>query len=369
MQIKTVVKDSFLSGILFLATTYAWLCGWIYFGMRWEFLAAPIMYMLMWICCKFNDKRAGVTISIILMGAIYGLYLFILLVAANIPILWPAFALLAFFTALLAGLALTDDKGTGIQIFSLLDDKYESGLSEPAEYIGKLYSKFVNLPIRLSAFMIFPPFVFLLSVYVFSNSLAMSAPWLFYPALGSISSLLLMLLFNCSLLPFHYASDNEKRIWNYIPSYRHLICSRHFFRPFRKRKALFYHDVRCRAKNCSQNEFMTGIKQVTGVIGASSTPSYSEGDMFYISLWSEKTRTARNADIDVLEIRDAEGISYDYAINAVLIELKNDASRLRGYVKQIPVVICGNPPVPEGAKAVLEHEFGKILYLAENRET
>ncbi len=157
----------------------------------------------------------------------------------------------------------------------------------------------------------------------------------------------------------HYVSVNEKKRWNYISAYPQIICSKHFLKPSLKRKMLFYYDVRCRAEKCSQDEFMTGIKQVTGLIDT-DTRSYREGDRFYVSLWSEKTRTAGNADIDVLEIRDTEGISYDYAINAVLAELKNDASRPDGYVKQISVVICGNSPISKGAKAVFEHEFGKI---------
>ncbi|MCP4353067.1 MAG: MFS transporter [Desulfobacterales bacterium] len=157
---------------------------------------------------------------------------------------------------------------------------------------------------------------------------------------------------------FRDPSLNEKKRWDYISAYPQLICSKHFLKPSLERKMLIYYDVYCRAEKCSQDEFMTGIKQVTGLIGT-DTLSYREGDRFYANLWSEKTKTAGNADIDVLEIRDT-GVSYDYAINAVLTALKNDASRPGGYVKQIPVIICGNPPIPEGAKAVLEHEFGKI---------
>ncbi|MCP4348578.1 MAG: hypothetical protein GY795_24100, partial [Desulfobacterales bacterium] len=67
-----------------------------------------------------------------------------------------------------------------------------------------------------------------------------------------------------------------------------------------------------------------------------------------------------NADIDVLEIREGKDISYDYAINAVLVTLKNDVSRPKEYVKNIPVVIQENLSVPEGVISVLNHEFGEI---------
>ena len=43
-----------------------------------------------------------------------------------------------------------------------------------------------------------------------------------------------------------------------------------------------------------------------------------------MSLWNEQEKKACNADIDILEIRESDGVSYDYAINAVLNVLKND---------------------------------------------
>ncbi|MCP4346597.1 MAG: hypothetical protein GY795_13860, partial [Desulfobacterales bacterium] len=67
-----------------------------------------------------------------------------------------------------------------------------------------------------------------------------------------------------------------------------------------------------------------------------------------------------NADIDVLEIREGKDISYDYAINAVLVTLKNDVSRPKEYVKNIPVVIHENLRVPEGVISILNYEFGGI---------
>ncbi|MCP4106750.1 MAG: hypothetical protein GY749_14630 [Desulfobacteraceae bacterium] len=68
------------------------------------------------------------------------------------------------------------------------------------------------------------------------------------------------------------------------------------------------------------------------------------------NLWSEQEKKAGNADIDILEIRSNSNISYDYAINALLITLKNDASRPTEYVKQIPAVIEKNAVIPESVR-------------------
>lgn len=80
----------------------------------------------------------------------------------------------------------------------------------------------------------------------------------------------------------------------------------------------------------------------------------------YVSLWNEIEKKARNADIDVVEIRKSNGISYDWAINAVLNELKNDVSRSITYVKNIPVIIKGNPLLSDNTIMILEKEFGGI---------
>ncbi len=96
------------------------------------------------------------------------------------------------------------------------------------------------------------------------------------------------------------------------------------------------------------------------MIGSNIEDYSVTGDNVYISLWSEQQKKARNADIDVLEIENSEEISYDYAINAVLVTLKNDVSRPTEYIKGIPLVIHGELPVPAGAMKMLEHEFGEI---------
>ncbi len=164
----------------------------------------------------------------------------------------------------------------------------------------------------------------------------------------------------------------NKLLWKNHP---YLFCRKCVLRTKRIQKTVglleTYEFIACR--NCETCLYLIkNIRQVIGLIGSNIEDFYQNGDKIYISLWSEQEKKARNADIDVLEIRDTKGINYDYAINAVLVTLKNDASRPREYVKNIHVVIRGNPPIPEGAKVILNHEFGGIRnerYRSESEKT
>ncbi|MCP4352183.1 MAG: HEAT repeat domain-containing protein [Desulfobacterales bacterium] len=144
----------------------------------------------------------------------------------------------------------------------------------------------------------------------------------------------------------------------FMESYPDLLCSACFLRAA-KTTSDGYSFVACR--HCGRSSYLIkNAGQAVGVIGGDIDEYQVKDDKVYINLWSEDRKTARNADIDTLEIRDSEDISYDYAINAVLITLKNDVSRPPEYVKNIPAVICGNPPIPDGARLVLDHEFDRI---------
>ncbi len=163
------------------------------------------------------------------------------------------------------------------------------------------------------------------------------------------------------------AAEALERIINsnkpYQESYPHLICGKCFLKtkknkikPLRFKAFVF---VACRSCGTSIH-LLQNIRKVVGIVGGDIEDYYTEKDCIYINLWSESQKKARNADIDILEIREAQGISYEYAINAVLVTLKNDVSRPKEYVKNIPVVIYGNPPVPKGARLMIAHEFGEI---------
>ncbi|MCP4346602.1 MAG: HEAT repeat domain-containing protein [Desulfobacterales bacterium] len=149
----------------------------------------------------------------------------------------------------------------------------------------------------------------------------------------------------------------------YQESYPHLICKKCFLKTKENEieagvfKKFVY--VACRGCN-TWLHLIQDIRTSVGVVGGDFEDYYTDKDRIYINLWSEQEKKAGNADIDILEIRSNSNISYDYAINALLITLKNDASRPTEYVKQIPAVIEKNAVIPESVRVILEHEFGGI---------
>ena len=114
----------------------------------------------------------------------------------------------------------------------------------------------------------------------------------------------------------------------------------------------------CKEKNAR----LAGVQEMTGLIGGNIEGLRQKGNKAYVSIWSESQKRTGNADIDILEIRNTPGISYDYAINDVIKTLKNDVSRPGNYLKNIPVVLKGNPPVSENSMRLLEQEFKEIRY-------
>jgi len=153
----------------------------------------------------------------------------------------------------------------------------------------------------------------------------------------------------------------------FLDSYPYLFCKNCMLRA-EKRKVwleLFkrYSYVVCRG--CGAAEALEkGIKKVIGLIGGNVDDYSIEGDTAYVNLWFEKEKKARNADIDILVVAESEDMrdehQYDRAIDAVYNVLVNDRTRPRDYVRKIPVLIEGNPPLSIRAKRVLENEFGGI---------
>jgi len=153
----------------------------------------------------------------------------------------------------------------------------------------------------------------------------------------------------------------------FLDSYPHLLCTNCMLKA-EKRKTRFglfkkYFYVVCRG--CGTAEaLITGIKKVVGIIGGNINNYSIDGDTAYVKLWFEKEKKARNADIDMLVVAESEDMrnehQYDKAIDAVYNVLVNDRTRPRNYVRKIPVIIEGNPPLSIRAKRVLENEFGGI---------
>jgi len=151
----------------------------------------------------------------------------------------------------------------------------------------------------------------------------------------------------------------------YFENYPYLFCTECLLRSKKEIAKIgvlkSYSYVACR--NCGSSLYlMKNIKQVVGLIGVDINTYKQDGEKVYVNLWFEAEKKARNADIDILEIHESNGVSYDYAVNAVLNVLKNDVSRPIKYVKRIPVIISGNPPLSENSMKILENEFGSVKY-------
>lgn len=113
---------------------------------------------------------------------------------------------------------------------------------------------------------------------------------------------------------------------------------------------------------CGKSDSKEG-KKIIGLIGGNVKSYQTNGNDIYVNLWSEREKKARNADIDMLEIRASkENFDYDWAVNAVWIELTNDTSRKANanYVKNIPVVIQDNLKLNDHTMNMLKNGFGEI---------
>jgi len=158
------------------------------------------------------------------------------------------------------------------------------------------------------------------------------------------------------------ALERIPKLQQLIESYPNIICSTHYLRTEKKKimigifKSITY--VSCR--HC--NSFLTlikDIKQIIGLISGDIEDSRVDGDKFYVNLWNEQEKEARNADIDILEVRNSSNISYDWAINDVVRKLQ-DPSRPHDYLKKIPVVLRDSPPIPNDAMKTLKKEFREV---------
>ena len=99
---------------------------------------------------------------------------------------------------------------------------------------------------------------------------------------------------------------------------------------------------------------------MVGLIGAKEKDDKKFTRRTYVKLWSEFNNTAKNADIDILEIRKSkQRINYDYAVNAVWTVLKSDVSRKKR-IKDIPVILRKSISLSQGSNKIIDHEFGRV---------
>ena len=124
-----------------------------------------------------------------------------------------------------------------------------------------------------------------------------------------------------------------------------------------------YEDGERYCEHCGSSSFLKNVKCVIGLIGSNIEVYQLEGDKFYINLWDKENEIARNADINILEIRNTKSIkNYDFVINSVYTTLYNDVSRDKNYLKGVSVIIKGNPRISEDVLNMLKKNFKEVSY-------
>jgi len=148
-------------------------------------------------------------------------------------------------------------------------------------------------------------------------------------------------------------------IINYI--HQNVLCKNcfHICKPL---KSNYENGVRY-CEHCNSSNFLKDIKYIIGIIGTNIEIYQLEGDKFYINLWDKENEIARNADINILEIRNTKSIkNYDFVINSVYTTLYNDVSRDKNYLKGVSVIIKGNPRISEDVLNMLKKNFKEVAY-------
>lgn len=115
--------------------------------------------------------------------------------------------------------------------------------------------------------------------------------------------------------------------------------------------------VRCRA--CGRSGRLVRVRTVIGSLGGAPAAAGETGAI-RIALWDDAARTARNADIDVLEIPSGAGIRYDEAVRALCAVMTADRSRDRDSLGRVSVVLIGRPPLSQASLRLLAECFGQV---------
>lgn len=132
----------------------------------------------------------------------------------------------------------------------------------------------------------------------------------------------------------------------------HLFCPTCLCRRTKKRASIIFCE-----KCFSAVSFVPGIEKIVGVIGGGLGGIEKNGGTMSVPLWNERERTARWADIDALRICAGNVENYDFAINAVILELGADTSISPKKLGKIPVILEGNPPLSKMAENMLRDNF------------
>jgi len=79
-----------------------------------------------------------------------------------------------------------------------------------------------------------------------------------------------------------------------------------------------------------------------------------------VQLWDNTAQECVYADIDRLEIREADGLRYDIIVNKLILTLHDRSGRGQDYLPGIPVRLLGNPDIPLGTRSLLEQKFREV---------
>ena len=128
-----------------------------------------------------------------------------------------------------------------------------------------------------------------------------------------------------------------------------------FCKQCRRRAALLTQSVAACPVCGVSKHLLKGITEVIGVIGGDSGELVRENHKVTVPVWIEEKRKARNADIDALVIRENGVENYHLAINALILELAENATQQPG--PRIPVFIEGNPTLSKFELNLLTANF------------
>ena len=94
---------------------------------------------------------------------------------------------------------------------------------------------------------------------------------------------------------------------HFLESHHHLLCTECFLRSKKESAKVSafksYHYVICRGCGSSLR-LIKDVKKITGLIGGGIDNYEVNDEKAFVSLWFEGEKKARNADIDILEIRE-----------------------------------------------------------------
>jgi len=147
-----------------------------------------------------------------------------------------------------------------------------------------------------------------------------------------------------------------------LKNFSHLFCPSCCRRPRKGRVklGLFRSLKYACCPDCGTSVLEKGIEEVVGVIG-SENGVYRNGPVFYVPLFDSRTREARYADVDRIEVWSNAGINYEEAVNLVVLELNDRSGRPSGWIKSLPVTVMAGAGLSVGASNMLKQFFGQII--------